>query len=541
MRLTGGQVAVQTLVDSGVRDVFGIPGVHTLHIYDAFIGRQDITHYIVRHEQGAGFMADGYARASGRPGVALVITGPGVLNALTPVAEAFADSSSVLLLSSQVDMRLADRERGTLHELTDQLATSRPVTQWNRRLNTLPEIKRGIQEAMGYFAARRPRPIHLEIPTDVQAATADAADLGANLPPLPALRPDPAKVQALADRVAQAQNPVIFAGGGTQHAGELGLIAALAEKLGAPVMFTSNAKGCLPDDHPLCLGSHIQEKGVQDWLRESDLILAIGTHFSSMNTVNWTAPFPAASLVHIDLDAAEIGKNYPVSLGIVADAVETINDLFKALPDGFAQSDRAAKAADRVKSIRAEALARALAGQGWGSMTWEHPYLQAIRTALGRDGILSCDMTVPTYGATRHFPVYVPRTFLFPRVLGTLGFGLPAAIGAKVARPDRRVVAIAGDGGFGYTCQELSVAVQYKISLPLVLVNSSSYGVVKRNQMSQFKRSFAVDLVNPDYLKMAEAFGARAAKAGSPEDLARDLDKAFAAGGPTVIEITRPY
>lgn len=541
MRLTGGQVAVQSLVDSGVRDVFGIPGVHTLHIYDALIGRGDITHYIARHEQGAGFMADGYARASGRPGVALVITGPGVLNALTPVAEAFADSSPVLLLSSQVDTRLADRERGTLHELTDQLATSRPVTQWNRRLNTLPEIRRGITEAMSYFATRRPRPIHLEIPTDIQAATAEAADLGADLPPLPALRPDPAKVQTLADRLAKAENPVIYAGGGTQRAGELGLIAALAEKLGAPVILTSNGKGSLPEDHPLCLGNHSPEKGTQDWLRESDLILAIGTHFSSMNTGNWGVAFPAASLVHIDVDAAEIGKNYPVSLGIVADAVETISDLFRALPDGFERSGRSAKAAERVKAIRAEALERARAGQGWGSMTWEYPYLMAIRSALGRDGILVNDMTVPTYAATRHFPVYQPRTFLFPRVLGTLGFALPAAIGAKVAHPDRRVVALAGDGGFMYTCQELSIAVQYKLPVPLVLVNSNSYGVVKRNQMAQFKRSFAVDLVNPDFKKMADAFGARAAGVENAEELGRELDKAFAAHGPTVIEITKPY
>ena len=541
MRLTGGQVAVQALVDSGVRDVFGIPGVHTIHIYDALIGRTDITHYIVRHEQGAGFMADGYARSTGRPGVALVVTGPGVLNALTPVAEAFADSSSVLLLSSQVDLRLADRERGALHELTDQLATSRPVTQWNRRLSTIPEIRRGITEAMSYFATRRPRPIHLEIPTDVQATTVDTADLGADLPPLPVLRPDPEKVQVLADRLARAQNPIIYAGGGTQHAGELGLIAALAERLGAPVITTPNGRGTIPDDHPLCLGNNAAEKMTQEWIVESDLVLAIGTHFSAMNTASWAYPFPAGSLVHIDVDAAEIGKNYPVSLGIVADAVETINDLFQALPAGLDRSDRMPKVAERVGAIRVEALQRALNGQGYGFMTWEYPFLQAIRGALGRDGILVNDMTVPTYAATRHYPVYQPRTFLFPRVGGTLGFGFPGALGAKVAHPDRKVAAIAGDGGFMYTCQELATAVQYKLAVPLVLVNSNSYGVVKRNQMGLFKRAFAVDLVNPDFRKMADAFGARSAKVDTPEELGRELENAFAADGPTVIEIFRPY
>ena len=525
-RGTGGQAVVAALTAQGVEAVFGIPGVHTLAIYDA-LREAPLRHILARHEQGAGFMADGYARASGKPGVALVITGPGATNAATPLGEAFADSSPVLLVASGNEQGIAGRMVGDLHELRDQTGLMRHLVAWGERATSVTEVPLLIAEAFRQMGSGRPRPTYVEVPLDVLTGEGkfDPAT-GLCPPPTP---PTPAAIAGAVAAIAAAERVIIFAGGGAVAAGADAALIALAERLGAPVITSQQGKGSIPEDHPLALGNQWERgNAVDEALQGADLAIVVGSKLWAGDAERCPVPMPG-QIVRIDIDPAETERHYAPVQAIVGDARLAVEALVAAL--AAREISKRGWSADEVTVIRERALA-----ETWGAD--QAPYLAALRRAIPRDGIVVNDMTMMSYLAARRFPVYGPRTFFSPTGYATLGFALPAAIGAKVARPDTTVVAVCGDGGFQYTMESLGVAVQHRIGLPVVIFNDSTYTAVKSAQArEQESRFFGVDLINPDFVKLAGAYGIPGVRAESPEALTRAVVEAAGRDLPTIIDV----
>lgn len=532
-RISGGQAVVKALAREGLRAVFGIPGVHNLDIYDALIDAPAIGRYVVRHEQGASFMADGYARATGEVGVALLTTGPGLTNALTGIAQAYSDSVPMLVLSAEVPVPLMGRERGYLHELRDQGAVTRPVTLYSHRVTRVEDIMPAISMAMARIRQDRPRPVHLDLPFDVLEGVAEVEE-PAGAPAVPPDRaPDPALVRRGADLVARAARPMILAGGGAVTAGAGPELIALAELLEAPVMLTGNGKGAVPEDHPLALGHLGVDEVTHEALRQADLLLAVGTRFSFITTRGFAWPLPG-QLVHIDIDPAEHGRNYPATVAIAADARLGAAAMLAELRP-LVSRGRASRAAE-VAALRS----RIMPAPGTPA-PWELTCLRIIREVLAPEDILVNDMTFLSYAAARFYPALRPRTIMHPRGYGTLGFSYPAALGAQVGRPDRRVLSVSGDGGFLFTGTELATAMQYRLPVVALVVNNQGYGMVKRIQTRKFGRWVDVDLHTPDYVGLARSFGMAAERIDGHQDLRAALERGFAGRRPYLIEMTEPH
>jgi thiamine pyrophosphate-dependent acetolactate synthase large subunit-like protein len=524
--MTGGQAVVESLRAEGVRIVFGIPGLHTLHLYDALRTCPTIRHITTRHEQGAAFMADGYARATGEPGVCLAITGPGATNTLTSLGNAYSDSSPVLCITSEIATGFIGKGHEVFHELKDQLGLFAGVTAWNERTMSVAEIPGAVQRAMRSLRTGRPRPAHLEIPIDVLAATGEAEIA----PPAPCERPaiDPRQVAAAAELLARARTPLIYAGGGVVAAGASAALMSLAERLGAPVVTTYTGKGAIPEDHPLSLGCGPWRRGlIADYLARADLLLAVGARLAQIETQDWTLPLPK-TLVHLDIDPGVIGRHYPATLGVIGDAQRALEQINEALA-GMALHP-APSSTTEIAEWQAAESARLQGEPGFG-------FMAALQAALARDAIVANDAALVNGWTAHHLPSYTPRSFLFPSGFAALGFALPAALGAKVAYPERQVVALCGDGGFLFTAQELATAVQYGLDIVVLVFNDGSYGSIARLQKAHFGATFAADLVNPDFVRLAEAFGAWAARASTPRELGSALGAALRAHQPALIEV----
>jgi acetolactate synthase-1/2/3 large subunit len=525
-RMTGGQAVVRALAEHGVEVAFGIPGVHTLALYDALID-SPIRHVLGRHEQGVGFMADGYARASGKPGVALVITGPGVTNVATAVGEAYTDSSPVLVVASAEDQRWAGKMMGHYHDIRDQTEAIRPVTASQAQATAVGEVAPAIGAAFARMASARPRPAYVEIPRDVLEAEADITFPD----PVIVERPGPAaeEIAGAVEDIAGAKRVVIIAGGGAV-ASDAGFgIAALAERLGAPVITSQTGKGVIPEDHPYALGNLWgQGNPVDTLLRKADLVLIFGTKLGGAETEDGAMRLPA-TVIRVDIDPEEVERNYRPTRAIVADARKTAEALDVALAS--AGISKTGWSVEEAAKTRAAALENQFGAENAA-------YLAALRRAIPRDGILVNDTTMMTYAAARHYPVYAPRTFLVPAGYLTLGFSMPAAIGAKIAQPDKVVVSIVGDGGFQFTMHELATAKQFKVGLPIVIFNDSTYTAVKMEQAMQYDRRYlAVDLENPDFVKLAAAYGIPSARATSPDELEAAVVEASSRDVPTIIDV----
>jgi len=525
-KITGGRAAIEAAKANGAEAVFGIPGIHNLAMYDALID-SGLKHYVTRHEQGAGFMADGYARATGRAAVCMPITGPGLTNAATPIAQAFSDSSPMLVLASQIESDIADSRKGTLHELKNQLAFMEQITEWAERASDPADCARLVHKAFSWFRFRRPRPIHIEVPMDVQAEEAEVTiDASSDKPE--ALTPDERDLERASQILKRASNVVIYAGGGASSSGAGIEILKLSEMLGAPVITTCQGKGCVPDDHPNVLGNTLMDARVQQFLSDCDATLAVGTHFGASNTQSWTAKIPTP-IVHIDIDESEFDRNYQAEVSIRSDAKTALTRLIDCM--GPVSRESRLSELSKLKADILQAQQK--------EIPWEIEHLNVMRECLGREGILVCDMTFMSYQATRYYPTYEPRTFLFPRGFGTLGFSPPAAMGAKIGCPDKRVISVVGDGGFLFTCTELATAAHYNIPIVIVLVNSNSYEVVKRSQARRFgeHRTIDVEVKNPDFIKLAESFGIWATRAACVRTFEKALGEAVAQQTPALIEI----
>ena len=524
---TAAQLAIATLEAHGVEVVFGVPGVHTLALYDA-LHDSSIRHVLARHEQGAGFMADGYARASGRPGVAVIITGPGITNVATPVGEAYADSSPVFVLSSNVERAYVDDMRGSLHDLKDQLGVMAAVTQWNSRVTDAGRTAATVAEALQRLQTGRPLPVHVEIPLDVLDEPVPGGTPAEGRPPGPVL-PYPALLLDAASRLRSARRPAIYCGGGAVASPAPDHILSIAERLGAPVLTSIMGKGGVPEDHPLVLGA-LWETGnpVDDLLREADCLLVLGSKLGVQATWNFKLPLPA-ELIRVDVDPRELTLNARPSLPILGDAALAAEGIEAILSGDDVRNP--GFGGERVAAVRQAARTSAFGAD-------RLPYLDALRRAVPRDGVFAFDMTMMSYAACGLLPVYLPRTFLFPSGYGTLGFALPAALGAKIARPEAAVVCVVGDGGFQYTMEELGAAVHHRVGLPVVIFNDSTYSAVKDAQgRERGGRFIAVELVNPDYVKLAAAYGIAGVRAGSPEAMSEAISEALGRDLPTIIDV----
>lgn len=520
---TCGEAAIDLLEAYGVDLVFGIPGVHTLDFYRG-LANSRIRHIAVRHEQGAGFMADGYARVSGRPGVCVLITGPGVTNAATPIGQAFSDSVPMLVLSSVNATDDIGRGRGRLHEITDQRAVMAPLTAFSRTVRSPDELPKAVADAYSVFSSARPRPVHIELPLDVLAAAATFRP--ASRTPAQRPQPDAAAIAAAARLVEQAKRPVILAGGGTVECGDA--VAALAEKINAAILLTTAAKGVVPFDHPLCVGASLQLSPTQALLESADLVIAVGTELAETDC--WVERLPIrGKLIRVDLDPANLTRDYPADVALHADAGASLQALLAQLNGTSAGGGYTAEEVAAVRQRNATDL---------NPLQRKHAtVLMALADALPEDAVLSTDMTQIAYTGCHYYPCRHPRSYLHPVGYGTLGYALPAAIGAKLGAPHRAVVAIAGDAGFLFTVQELATAVELGLPVAILLWNNDALQQIAEGMTERGIPEVGVRLRNPDFQALAKAFGCRAIRPDSLDALKDAVRSAVVADGPTLIEV----
>jgi len=513
--LSTGEALVGLLEDYGVDTIFGIPGVHNVEMYRA-LPRSKIKHVLVRHEQGAGYMADGYARATGKPGVCFTITGPGVLNILTPLGQAWSDSSNVLVISSALDVTDAAQGRGRLHEMLDQRGAAATVTSLNMRAYTPKDVRDCIARAFANFASTRPRPAYLEIPLDVLEVPAGD---GWHARPLPS-RPiaDTAQVAAAAQKLKAARNPIMLLGGGALDTGAAAI--DLAEKLGCPILTTTAGKGAVRADHPLCAGYRLGNEQVQQALLSSDCILAVGTELAE--TDFWSPHMLIEkNLIRIDIDPAAIAGPHTAEIPIMGDAGSALAAI-NALISGKAKPSPLKLVAEVDEPLRLMLT----------------KVLGTIREALPEDTVIASDMTQIAYAGNIIFPMYVPRTWLHPVGFGTLGFGLPAGIGAKFGVGKRPVAVMIGDYGIQFTINELATAAEHKLPLVILMWNNNALGEIKDDMVRKGIQPNAVTLKNPDFQLLAKAYGVIAERPASLKALGIAIAAALKAEGPTLIEMT---
>ncbi len=520
-----GEALMKLLEGYGVDTVFGIPGDHTLDLYRGFVNR-NIRHVLVRNEQGAGFMADGYARASGRPGVCTLITGPGVTNAATPLGQAYADSIPVLLISAANERQSLGKGWGCLHEVSDQRAVTAPLTAFSAMVSSPDEIPELIGQAFTVFASHRPRPVHISIPIDVLAMCVD----GDWQPRTPPVRPAPAgsAVDAVVALLGEAQRPMLVVGGGAVDAGTSG--RELAEWLDATVIASNAGTGVVPDDHPLSLGGSLMRDSVRDHLATADVVLSIGSELSETDSFVDHLPINGR-LIRVDIDAAKFNDNYPADIGVLSDAGAAVTAILKGLRLQGADCGRSATAAEL------EVVRRAMVSE-LSSIEAQHKVLlDGLRPLLSADAIIMGDIAQLVYTGSTVMPVKFPRRWFYPAGFATLGCALPGAIGAKLAMPDAPVIALVGDGGFMFTVQELMTAIEMKLTIPIIIWNNNCLAMIRDGFNSRGIPPIGVNQLNPDFVKLAQAFGCAGERVSSLGDLNSVMTRALAAQGPTVIEV----
>lgn len=519
-----GEALVAALEARGVDTVFGIPGVHTQEIYRG-LSQSGIRHILARNEQGAGLMACGYARASGRPGVCVLITGPGVTNAATALGQAWADSLPVLVVSSDIESGLMGAGLGELHEVTDQAAVTRPLTGLSVTALRVEDVPDMLDQVFHTLAGPRSRPAHLSVPIDILAS-----EVSTRWPPPvapPALpQADAGELASAARRLLDAERPVICVGGGA--AGATVAVRALAERLDAPVLASHAGKGVMPAGHPLDAGSAVHLEGGQGLLANADVVLAIGTELAWTDSFVPRLPINGA-LIRIDVDRSKFDDRYRAVVALRSDAGVAATALLDAVGDGRANAGDG--------SARTQA-ARTIDEGNRTELERRHcKVLDAIRAALPANGILCADSTQLTYTAQRFFEVAEPRRWLYGAGFCTLGGGLPEAIGAKLACPHTPVMAMAGDAGFLFTVQELATAVELGLALPILVWNNDGLAQIRDGMIEGGFTPTGVASRNPDFLGLARAFGCRTARPGSAAELGACISNALVADGPTLIEV----
>ncbi|AZF04300.1 5-guanidino-2-oxopentanoate decarboxylase [Pseudomonas sp. R5-89-07] len=528
---TCGEVLVHLLESYGVDHVFGIPGVHTVELYRG-LARSRIRHVTPRHEQGAGFMADGYARTRGKPGVCFIITGPGMTNITTAMGQAYADSIPMLVISSVQARSQLGGGRGKLHELPNQSAMMAGVAAFSHTLMSAAELPGVLARAFALFQAGRPRPVHIEIPLDVLVENADAL-LGSAPVRVARAGAAPSAIRQMSQLLAAAKRPLILAGGGAiEAAAEL---TRLAEALGAPVALTINAKGLLPAAHPLLIGSTQTLPATRALVAEADVVLAIGTELAETDyDVTFAGGFEIpGALLRIDIDPDQTVRNYPPQVALVADAQIAAQALLSALGDDPLPPRHGDWGTQRVARLWAEL------SSSWDAAT--HAQTLFLNTVLQTlpNAVLVGDSTQPVYSGNLTLNLDHPRRWFNASTgYGTLGYALPAAIGAWLGRGDGQpVVCLIGDGGLQFTLPELASAVEARTPVIVLLWNNQGYEEIKKYMVNRAIEPVGVDIYTPDFIGVAQALGCAAERIADIEQLRGALRAAADRQGPTLIEI----
>jgi acetolactate synthase-1/2/3 large subunit len=541
-KMSGADALLESLERQGVKEVFGLLGGAILPVYDALCHHPKIRHILVRHEQGAAHAADGYARASGRPGVCFATSGPGATNLVTGIANAYMDSSSVVALTGQVPSAGLNTSymigRDSFQE-ADIIGITTPITKFNHQLRTVTEIPRVVSEAFYVASTGRPGPVLIDFPKNIQAETATVEwtnhlDMrGYN----PTTNPHPLQIRKAVELLFDAERPIILAGGGVTSANASDELLTIAELLLAPVATTFMGKGSFPEIHPLSLGT-IGMHGnptANKLLLEADVMLAVGTRFGDRATGNTDTFCPGAKKIHIDIDAAEIGKNIDVDIPIVADAKKALSAIYERL------IQHVKKKADSGWQERVEDIKSQLNPPEQTEARELKPkvLLQTLRKLLPESTIVTTEVGQNQMWSALYFKALKPRTFISSGGLGTMGFGFPAAIGAKVACPSRHVVDIAGDGSFIMTEQELACSVTEDIPVTVIVLNNGVLGMVAQWQRMFYKKRYMATKLgtSPDMVKLAEAYGAQGFRARSIPEFQKAVCEALKSKVTTVIDV----
>lgn len=518
--MTGGQALVAQLIEEGVEDIFGIPGIQLDWAVDAIREQSNRIRFVLpRHEQATSYMADGYARTTGREGVFMVVPGPGILNALSGLATAYACNSRVLCIVGQIPSQMIGKGLGMLHEIPDQSGILKSLTKWHGIARKPEDIPGLVHEAFIQLRSGKPGPVALELPPDVLQGKGEAKILPRA--PYNPTRPAQAAIAEAADILRKAKFPVIYAGGGAAASGAGTAIAALAERLQALVVTDENARGVIDDRHPLAL----PPLGGRAALPHADAILVLGSRFvDGMGKPTFAGE--KADIIYVNLDPAGADAPRKPGLLIQADVAVTAEALAEALTD-----ENRTSAADKADAIREWTRVQ------MDAINPQAEYRNAIRAAMDDTDILVSELTQVGYYSNVAFPVYGPRSYVTPGYQGTLGYGFNTALGASYGGAGRRVVSLNGDGGFGWGMQELATAARDRVDLSIVVFVDGHYGNVKRIQQRVFGANFAVDLQNPDFPRLAESFGLPFHAVESPSGLGEALSEAKERGGPALIAV----
>ena len=519
--MSGGQALVRSLKNHGIDTIFGLPGVQLDATFDALHEEQDSIRVIhTRHEQACGYMAYGYAASTGKVGTMLVVPGPGLLNATAALSTAYAANAPVLALTGQIQSDLIEKGLGMLHEIPNQLEMIRSVTKWAARANHPSDVPGLVREAFKQLHTGRIRPVELEMAPDIMAMQAEV-DLLDPERDYSSPEPDPDLIEQAAKLLAGSKKPAIFVGGGIFGAEEE--LKQLAEALEAPVVMSASGRGALSDRHYLAqnsLGGHLL------W-PEVDVVLAVGTRFTSPLTMWGTDD--NLKIIRVDIDPQEPAKIRKPDVGIVADSKKALSAMLESVGRHAGQRE---SRKDELQAVREKAYDLLFELQPQMS------FVEVIRNELPDDGIFIDELTQVGYFSRMALPVYEPRSFITSGYQGTLGFGFATSLGVQVAHPDKKVLSISGDGGFMYNMQELSTAVRHKIPLVAIVFNDGAFGNVKRIQKEGYGgRTIASDLTNPDFVKLAESFGAAGLRAKSPEELGPAIREGFENNHPTLIDV----
>ena len=516
----GGAAVVESLAVHGVDTVFGIPGTHNLEIFRHLPGN-GIRAITPRHEQGAGYAAEAFARVSGRPGVAVTTSGPGLTNVMTAASTAYAESQPMLILSSGLPTGAAEgSDLGQLHEAKNPLGAMDQLVRWSRRVNSADEAAAAVTEAFGSFRGGRPRPVHIEVPYDVleqgwSGHTEKCTEVAAP-------QADPDRVRRAADVLAAAEQPMLIVGGGAVDA--QAEVTALAEALGAPVATTVNGKGALDESHPLSVGAAIRLRALQKAAADSDALVLVGTELGDSDL--WGGQIRGRTVIRCDIEPAQLDKNCPADHALLGNAAATLSALSAALPHGLSAHDPGRAAALRT-ACREEAMSDA------GLYAEVNA---AVRAALPADSVLCGDSSQVTYfGSVHFFDVPAPRRFCYSPGYATLGYGLPAGLGASIARPEAPAAVLLGDGALMFSVQELVTLVEQHLPVPVIVVDNGGYQEIKDQEAARGIPPIGVELRTPDLAALAVAMGAHGVRTTSSADLTELVSGALGADGPTLI------
>ena len=534
MKMSGSLALIEALKKQNVKIIFGIPGGAILPIYDALYDERDIRHILMRHEQCAAHAADGYARVKGEPGVCMATSGPGATNLVTGIATAYMDSSPIIAITGQVPTSFIGKDA---FQEVDIIGITTPITKYNYQIRNVKDIPKIVQEAFYIASTGRPGPVLIDIPKDIQTSIDDISFnseikiRGYKLN----LDPHPLQIKKAVDLLINAERPIILAGGGIHWAKAYNELLTLAELLIAPVATTFMGKGTIPESHPLCLGCIGMHGRIEanESIMMADVVLSIGVRFSDRSTCKVDDFCADAKIIHIDIDPSEIKKNVSIHLPIVADAKRALRLIIDELIHRGLKKEKSEwlKKIEMLKKDNADTEPK-------GELTGMNA-VKLLRKVLPEDSIVTTEVGQNQMWASLYFKVLKPRTFISSGGLGTMGFGFPAALGAKVAKPDVPVVDIAGDGSFLMTEQDLATSIVEDIPVIIMILNNSSLGMVAQWQRLFYNRRYSNTMLKsiPDFVKLAEAYGAEGSRVSSLNELEQVLEEAIKSDITFVVDV----